>query len=177
MIKSPQVQTPDTERKKPVGRWDAVMSKITKTDPNKTNLKEVKSKVYNNVKPAVTQKSPNNKLFSPNSHNILRNSFNAKTPTKTSPGVKRPRSALSSASPIERRVRNRSSTGSVSKSGNLENSINSSLSDLSAATLPPNNKTIGTEMLQLYEKRKTNGCTRITMKLGGQKVSTYLFRF
>ncbi|VEN62980.1 unnamed protein product, partial [Callosobruchus maculatus] len=104
MIKSPQVQTPDTERKKPVGRWDAVMSKITKTDPNKTNLKEVKSKVYNNVKPAVTQKSPNNKL---------------------------------------RRVRNRSSTGSVSKSGNLENSINSSLSDLSAATLPPNNKTIG----------------------------------
>nr|CAH7737061.1 unnamed protein product [Callosobruchus chinensis] len=104
MIKSPQVQTPDTERKKPVGRWDAVMSKITKTDPNKTNLKEVKSKVYNNVRPAVIQKSPNNKL---------------------------------------RRVRNRSSTGSVSKSGNLENSINSSLSDLSAATLPPNNKTIG----------------------------------
>nr|CAH7737059.1 unnamed protein product [Callosobruchus chinensis] len=143
MIKSPQVQTPDTERKKPVGRWDAVMSKITKTDPNKTNLKEVKSKVYNNVRPAVIQKSPNNKLFSPNGHNIIRNSPNVQTPTKTSPGVKRPRSALSSASPIERRVRNRSSTGSVSKSGNLENSINSSLSDLSAATLPPNNKTIG----------------------------------
>nr|CAH7737060.1 unnamed protein product [Callosobruchus chinensis] len=123
MIKSPQVQTPDTERKKPVGRWDAVMSKITKTDPNKTNLKEVKSKVYNNVRPAVIQKSPNNKLFSPNGHNIIRNSPNVQTPT--------------------RRVRNRSSTGSVSKSGNLENSINSSLSDLSAATLPPNNKTIG----------------------------------
>ncbi|CAH2000882.1 unnamed protein product [Acanthoscelides obtectus] len=132
MIKSPQVQTPEAEKKKPVGRWDAVMSRITKTDSNKTNLKEVKSKVYNNVRPTVMQKSPNNK-------------FNTTPP----PAVKRPRSALSSASPIERRVRNRSSTGSVSKIGNLENSINSSLSDLSAATLPPNSKTIG-ELFNLF---------------------------
>lgn len=61
--------------KKSVGRWDAVMSKISKNEQNKTNLKEVKSKVFSSVnvntgvpqRKVVTrntgnQKNPNSKL-------------------------------------------------------------------------------------------------------------------
>ena len=63
--------------KKTVGRWDAVMNKISKTE-QKTNLKEVKSKVFSSVnvgnvqrqnevrkvgpRQAASQKSPNTKL-------------------------------------------------------------------------------------------------------------------
>lgn len=64
--------------KKPVGRWDAVMKKISTNEQTKTNLKEVKSKVFDNVaakkvgvqrqierkpnvRPAGNPKSPNSK--------------------------------------------------------------------------------------------------------------------
>ncbi|XP_044755813.1 uncharacterized protein LOC123314539 [Coccinella septempunctata] len=57
--------------KKPAGRWDAVMNKISKSD-SKTNFQEVKSKVFNGVgsksntpsggRQVNNQKSPNNKL-------------------------------------------------------------------------------------------------------------------
>lgn len=64
--------------KKIVGRWDAVMSKISKNDDNKNNLKDVKSKVCTNVGGLLrqqetvrkvttrlnnNQKSPNNKTL------------------------------------------------------------------------------------------------------------------
>lgn len=45
-------QTPTSEKKsikKPVNRWDAVMNKISKNEQNKTNLKEIKSKVFESV--------------------------------------------------------------------------------------------------------------------------------
>ncbi|KAL3269702.1 hypothetical protein HHI36_008762 [Cryptolaemus montrouzieri] len=61
--------------KKPVGRWDAVMNKISKSD-SKMNFQEVKSRAFNNVNTSSAkdvkkignarqvdaQKSPNNKL-------------------------------------------------------------------------------------------------------------------
>lgn len=51
-----------TTLKKPVGRWDAVMNKITK---NTTSLKEIKSKVFtNNTTTCIVRQNatPNNKL-------------------------------------------------------------------------------------------------------------------
>lgn len=72
-VKAMLESSPQPEKKilkKPVGRWDAVMNKISKTEQTKTNLKDVKSKVFNNVNvqraPSVrqtsSQKSPNTKL-------------------------------------------------------------------------------------------------------------------
>lgn len=74
---SPTVEK-KTATKKPVGRWDAVMNKISKSqDQNKSIVKEVKSKVFATItttstikieppktspRPASNQKSPNNKL-------------------------------------------------------------------------------------------------------------------
>lgn len=73
--------TPKTDKKpptaKPMGRWDAVMNKISKNqDQNKNGVKEIKSKVFATItttstikiEPSKTirqtgnQKSPNNKL-------------------------------------------------------------------------------------------------------------------
>lgn len=67
--------------KKITNRWDAVMSKISKNDENKSNLKDVKSKVCTNVggvlrqqdqnrnkvtaRTNTIQKSPNNKSLVP----------------------------------------------------------------------------------------------------------------
>lgn len=53
--------------KKPAGRWDAVMNKISKNEQNKTNLKEVKSKVFNSLNVNIGRagnnpKTPNTKL-------------------------------------------------------------------------------------------------------------------
>ncbi|XP_074031598.1 uncharacterized protein [Leptinotarsa decemlineata] len=145
MLEPSRVPTADKKpSKKPAGRWDAVMNKISKSDQSKANLKEVKSKVFSevNVNTGVgqrqdtsrkpinrsigSQKSPNNKIC-------------------TTP-VKRPGSAQSLPSSEKRRIRNRPNGGSTPKSvgtRNMESSIHSSLSDLSAATLPPSNKTPG----------------------------------
>ncbi|CAH1112740.1 unnamed protein product [Psylliodes chrysocephalus] len=106
--------------KKSVGRWDAVMSKISKNEQNKTNLKEVKSKVFSSVN--VNTGVPQRKV-------VTRNTGNQKNPN----------SKL-------RRIRNRPNSGPSPKTiagSNLESSIHSSLSDVSAATLPPTSKKIG----------------------------------
>ncbi|XP_018334467.1 putative mediator of RNA polymerase II transcription subunit 26 isoform X2 [Agrilus planipennis] len=55
------------ETRKPVNRWDAVMSKISKAQNDSPKVKDVKSKVFNgfnkeNVVQNVNQKSTNNKL-------------------------------------------------------------------------------------------------------------------
>ncbi|GJQ71349.1 hypothetical protein Trydic_g11082 [Trypoxylus dichotomus] len=102
--------------KKPIGRWDAVMNKISKNqDQNKNIVKEIKSKVMATItttstikiepspkastRPASNQKSPNNKL---------------------------------------RRVRTRATTNTTptknTTTTNIESSIHSSLSDLSGAS-------------------------------------------
>ncbi|XP_050500457.1 uncharacterized protein LOC114343874 isoform X3 [Diabrotica virgifera virgifera] len=121
MIDPPNEQNNEKKTvKKPAGRWDAVMSKISKNEQNKTNLKEVKSKVFNAV---------NNNTAVPQRKAVTR-----------SPGSqKNPNSKL-------RRIRNRPNSGPSPKTIagiNLESSIHSSLSDVSAATLPPTNKPIG----------------------------------
>ncbi|XP_072380104.1 uncharacterized protein toc isoform X2 [Diabrotica undecimpunctata] len=199
MIDPPNEQNNEKKTiKKPVGRWDAVMSKISKNEQNKTNLKEVKSKVFNAVnnntvvpqRKAVTrspgsQKNQNSKL-SPRLQSRLMNTTKSKTtltgriiPTKSSVGPQFTRSTSAAAlqngqkstarklngdpsvSPValkssristavnvveRRRIRNRPNSGPSPKTIagiNLESSIHSSLSDVSAATLPPTNKSIG----------------------------------
>ncbi|XP_018567471.1 uncharacterized protein LOC108908047 isoform X2 [Anoplophora glabripennis] len=102
--------------KKPVGRWDAVMKKISTNEQTKTNLKEVKSKVFDNVnvKKMGVQRT------------------NERKPNTRSPG--NPKSPSSKT----RRIRNRTSASSTPKNigSNVESSIHSSLSDLSAGTIP-----------------------------------------
>ncbi|XP_056630138.1 uncharacterized protein LOC130440813 isoform X2 [Diorhabda sublineata] len=125
--------------KKPVGRWDAVMSKISKNEQNKTNLKDVKSKVFNSV-------------------NINTGVSQRKTISR-SPG--NPNSKL-------RRIRNRPNSGSSPKTiagSHLESSIHSSLSDVSAATLPPTNKSIGSV-------KKRADVVQVTQVLTTNKVPT-----
>ncbi|XP_063921351.1 centrosomal protein of 164 kDa isoform X2 [Zophobas morio] len=96
--------------KKTVGRWDAVMNKISKTE-QKTNLKEVKSKVFSSV----------------NVGNVQRQNEVRKVG---------PRQAASQKSPnTKRRVRAR--TGSATTKNNVESSIHSSFSDISASGTPP----------------------------------------
>lgn len=46
--------------KKPVNRWDAVMNKISKNEQNKTNLKEIKSKVFDGVNLSTQSNSTRN---------------------------------------------------------------------------------------------------------------------
>ncbi|KAK9747256.1 CAP-Gly domain [Popillia japonica] len=113
---TPQNVEKKTATKKPVGRWDAVMNKISKNqDQNKNVVKEIKSKVFATItttstikiepaskissRPANNQKSPNNKL---------------------------------------RRVRTRATTNTTptknNTTTNIESSIHSSLSDLSGAS-------------------------------------------
>ncbi|XP_072380106.1 uncharacterized protein toc isoform X4 [Diabrotica undecimpunctata] len=121
MIDPPNEQNNEKKTiKKPVGRWDAVMSKISKNEQNKTNLKEVKSKVFNAV---------NNNTVVPQRKAVTR-----------SPGSQKNQNSKL------RRIRNRPNSGPSPKTIagiNLESSIHSSLSDVSAATLPPTNKSIG----------------------------------
>ncbi|XP_050500456.1 uncharacterized protein LOC114343874 isoform X2 [Diabrotica virgifera virgifera] len=179
MIDPPNEQNNEKKTvKKPAGRWDAVMSKISKNEQNKTNLKEVKSKVFNAVnnntavpqRKAVTrspgsQKNPNSKLIIPTkssaisqfsrstsaaalqngqkSTNIKLNGNSSVSPV----ALKRPSRASTAVNMVERRrIRNRPNSGPSPKTIagiNLESSIHSSLSDVSAATLPPTNKPIG----------------------------------
>ncbi|XP_056630137.1 uncharacterized protein LOC130440813 isoform X1 [Diorhabda sublineata] len=220
--------------KKPVGRWDAVMSKISKNEQNKTNLKDVKSKVFNsvNINTGVSQRktisrspgNPNSKLhvcsaptsylaFSEKIKNVTPamkisrtqkskstlNERNAllKNPTK-SPHLNRSSSAVyhnvkqnvavktnptNSLSPVQlnsprtptrnnlterRRIRNRPNSGSSPKTiagSHLESSIHSSLSDVSAATLPPTNKSIGSV-------KKRADVVQVTQVLTTNKVPT-----
>ncbi|KAJ8920030.1 hypothetical protein NQ315_011680 [Exocentrus adspersus] len=104
--------------KKPAGRWDAVMKKISTCEQNKTNLKEVKSKVFDTVpvKKTNTQRQAERK------------------PITRSPG-----NQTRSPSSKTRRIRTRTSASSTLKNigSNVESSNHSSLSDLSATTASP----------------------------------------
>ncbi|KAK9879869.1 hypothetical protein WA026_008372 [Henosepilachna vigintioctopunctata] len=96
--------------KKPAGRWDAVMNKISKSD-SKTNFQEVKSRVFNGANTTPNSPIDAKKL---NSSRLVN-------------GQKSPNNKL-------RRVRTRVlNSPNCSKNNNFE-SINSSLSDLSAST-------------------------------------------
>ncbi|KAH0809603.1 hypothetical protein GEV33_013187 [Tenebrio molitor] len=105
--------------KKPIGRWDAVMNKITKTEQTKTNLKDVKSKVFTSV----------------NVGNVQRQNDARKTGVRQASNQKSPNTKL-------RRVRARTGSSSATKS-NVESSIHSSFSDISATGTPPKNIVVG----------------------------------
>ncbi|KAG5884312.1 hypothetical protein JTB14_018035 [Gonioctena quinquepunctata] len=127
--------------KKPAGRWDAVMNKISKNDQSKTNLKEVKSKVFSevNVNTGIGQRHGDARKTP---SRTVGNQKSSNNKICTTP-VKRPGSSQSLPSSEKRRIRNRPNSGTPSKAiggNNIESSIHSSLSDLSAATLPPSNK-------------------------------------
>lgn len=47
--------------KKPAGRWDSVMNKISKNEQNKTNFKDIKSKVFNDVNVNMPPRSAENR--------------------------------------------------------------------------------------------------------------------
>ncbi|RZB40792.1 CAP GLY domain containing protein, partial [Asbolus verrucosus] len=112
---SPQGSDKKNNAKKPVGRWDAVMNKISKTEQTKTNLKDVKSKVFNSV----------------NVGNVQRQNDVRKAGVRQVSNQKSPNTKL-------RRVRARTGNSSATKS-NVESSIHSSFSDLSASGTPPKN--------------------------------------
>ncbi|CAG9819041.1 unnamed protein product [Phaedon cochleariae] len=174
MLEPNRVQPEKKSVKKPVGRWDAVMNKISKSEQT-VPKKEIKSKVFNNInvntgvsprqselkksgsRTIMNQKSPNNKLkvvpglsingisaSSPNLRKSVSDRLNPKLPLdRTATPVNRPGSAQSLASSEKRRIRNRPNSGTSVKTiggSNVGSSIHSSLSDLSAATLPPTNK-------------------------------------
>ncbi|KYB25579.1 hypothetical protein TcasGA2_TC034332 [Tribolium castaneum] len=112
MLESSPQSTEKKTVKKPVGRWDAVMNKISKTE-QKTNLKDVKSKVFNSVNVGPVQRQTEVRK----------------------PGLRQPSSVKSPNTKL-RRVRARPGSTASPKS-NVESSIHSSLSDLSASgTLP-----------------------------------------
>ncbi|XP_060527561.1 uncharacterized protein LOC132702794 isoform X2 [Cylas formicarius] len=106
------IQNPEKKAiKKSAGRWDAVMNKISGNEQNKMNLKEVKSKVFNNINLGTPSGQKSNEV--------------------RKPGV-RPSGSPNSKS---RRIRTR--TTPQKTTGNRESSIHSSLSDLSASTTLP----------------------------------------
>ncbi|KRT85943.1 hypothetical protein AMK59_857, partial [Oryctes borbonicus] len=104
-----------TPTKKPIGRWDAVMNKISKNqDQNKNIVKEIKSKVMATITTTSTIK------IEP-----------SKTSTRSVSSQKSPNNKL-------RRVRTRATTNTTptknTTTTNIESSIHSSLSDLSGAS-------------------------------------------
>ncbi|XP_066151700.1 restin homolog [Euwallacea fornicatus] len=100
--------------KKPVNKWEPIMTKITKNEKTKTSLKEIKSKVFENLNLGSTQKSNNNSEKSANNWTVVNlNNKVGRVPT---------------------RVAHNSSPMKVSLRGNRQNSNNSSLSDLSTST-------------------------------------------
>lgn len=124
--------------KKPVNKWDAVMNKISKNEQNRTNLKEVKAKVFVNVNLGTTHKSnlpqsPSG-LNSPNNNNVN---------NKRSVCVALCAEGCNRKSFFSRRARTRaplvSNSLKAALRSNLQNSNYSSLSDLSAASLPKKN--------------------------------------
>ncbi|XP_019865579.2 uncharacterized protein LOC109594782 isoform X3 [Aethina tumida] len=128
-------QNPNVEKKsvkKTVGRWDAVMDKISKNEQNKSNLKDVKSKVYVtnennktmesnklNVRQSPNQKTPNTKLRRVKCQNLIGNQLSVEA-NKENVGLKR-------NTPLRR-------TRIIRTNFNLE-SIHSSLSDVSSTQL------------------------------------------
>ncbi|XP_050305174.1 restin homolog [Anthonomus grandis grandis] len=126
--------------KKPVNRWDAVMNKISKTDQNKTNLKDIKSKVFDNLNGSSKEydgakKSPLH-IGTPNNKNRRIRTRN-----------------LHAASPLKKSI-----------TSNLQSSIHSSLSDLSASGLPPKKSSSS------VKKRENN--IQVTQVLTPNKLST-----
>ncbi|XP_045475291.1 restin homolog [Harmonia axyridis] len=104
-------QSPKQEKKvlkKPTGRWDAVMNKISKSD-SKTNFQEVKSRVFNNVNLNTSTQCDAKKLIGRQVNN-----------------QKMPNNKL-------RRVRTRVSGLPQTQKNSNAGSIHSSLSDLSAS--------------------------------------------
>ncbi|XP_076253369.1 toucan isoform X2 [Rhynchophorus ferrugineus] len=113
-------QTPPSEKKtvkKPVNRWDAVMNKISKNEQNKTNLKEIKSKVFDNVN--------------------LKNSSSLSRLTETRKTNVRPVVNQNNKTRIRTRTAHNSTSLKKVTGGNVESSIHSSLSDLSASVILP----------------------------------------
>ncbi|KAJ8936317.1 hypothetical protein NQ318_008420 [Aromia moschata] len=67
------IQVQQTEKKtvkKPVGRWDAVMNKISKNDQTKTNLKDVKSKVFSSVNVNIVNSQRQNEIRKQNARTL-----------------------------------------------------------------------------------------------------------
>lgn len=134
------VSTEKKQLKKPVNKWDAVMNKISKNEQNRTNLKEVKAKVFDNVNLGPTHKSnlpqsPSG-LNSPNNNNV--NNKRSVSGELCAEGCNRKLF-------FSRRARTRaplvSNSLKAALRSNLQNSNYSSLSDLSAASLPKKNLT------------------------------------
>lgn len=113
-------QSPSAEKKvvkKPVNRWDAVMNKISKNEQNKTNLKDIKSKVFDNVHLNNSPSIPRNETRKTNQRPVVnQNNKTRRIRTRTT----------HNSSPLKKVI-----------TGNVESSIHSSLSDLSASTTPP----------------------------------------
>ncbi|KAL1490171.1 hypothetical protein ABEB36_012908 [Hypothenemus hampei] len=131
MIVENVVNEKRTQVKKIGNKWDAVMNKISKNDQTKTNLKEVRSRVFDNV-------------------NMAPNSPRAEMRTNST------QSQISKSRRVRvRTLANPSSPPSIKNS--LQSSIHSSVSDLSASAthLKKNTNTLSTK------KKETGQVTQV----------------
>ncbi|XP_017775385.1 PREDICTED: CAP-Gly domain-containing linker protein 1-like isoform X2 [Nicrophorus vespilloides] len=104
-----------TMPKKPAGRWDAVMNKISKSpSADNRNLKEVKSKVFSSISTNVqqsraivqpdksTNKTPNNKIRRVRARAAATNNTSSKSNSNAGESINSSLSDLSGASPAKK---------------------------------------------------------------------------